>query len=263
GPYPGQAVYGPGSQPNPYNNSGASNYNEVGDGSGFAASAFSEKSIRHAFIRKVYLILTAQLLVTVAFICLLLLVNPVRYWVLRNSWFYYISYGVFLCTYISLICCPSVRRRFPGNFIALAIFTLAFSYMTGTIASFHRTESVLIAAGITAALCLAITLFATQTRIDFTMCSAMLFVLTIVVFITGIVCAIVYAVSGPNRVLQAVYGGLGALLFGLYLAYDTQMIMGGRKHEMSPEEYIFGALQLYLDVVYLFLMILSLFGNKE
>lgn len=41
------------------------------------------------------------------------------------------------------------------------------------------------------------------------------------------------------------------------------MIMGGRKHEMSPEEYIFGALQLYLDVVYLFLMILSLFGNKE
>lgn len=72
--------------------------------------------------------------------------------------------------------------------------------MTGTIASFHRTESVLIAAGITAALCLAITLFATQTRIDFTMCSAMLFVLTIVVFITGIVCAIVYAVSGPNRV---------------------------------------------------------------
>uniref|UniRef100_A0A183AWJ6 ABC2_membrane domain-containing protein n=1 Tax=Echinostoma caproni TaxID=27848 RepID=A0A183AWJ6_9TREM len=48
-----------------------------------------------------------------------------------------------------------------------------------------------------------------------------------------------------------------------YLAYDTQMIVGGRKHEMSPEEYIFGALQLYMDVVYLFLIILSLFGNKE
>ena len=48
-----------------------------------------------------------------------------------------------------------------------------------------------------------------------------------------------------------------------FLAYDTQMLMGGRKHELSPEEYIFGALQLYLDIVYLFLIILSLFGGKS
>lgn len=67
GPYPGQAVYGPGSQPNPYNNSGASNYNEVGDGSGFAASAFSEKSIRHAFIRKVISQLHGCLVIIVQF----------------------------------------------------------------------------------------------------------------------------------------------------------------------------------------------------
>ena len=48
-----------------------------------------------------------------------------------------------------------------------------------------------------------------------------------------------------------------------FLAYDTQMLMGGRKHQLSPEEYIYGALQLYLDVVYLFLIILSLFGGKN
>ena len=48
-----------------------------------------------------------------------------------------------------------------------------------------------------------------------------------------------------------------------FLAYDTQMLVGGRKHELSPEEYIFGALQLYLDVVYLFLIILSFFGKSD
>ena len=41
------------------------------------------------------------------------------------------------------------------------------------------------------------------------------------------------------------------------------MLMGGRKHELSPEEYIYGALQLYLDIVYLFLIILSLFGGSN
>ena len=39
------------------------------------------------------------------------------------------------------------------------------------------------------------------------------------------------------------------------------MIMGGKKHEISPEEHIYGAIQLYVDVVYIFLAILS-FGRR-
>ncbi|CAH8846384.1 unnamed protein product [Trichobilharzia szidati] len=229
----------------------------------FTSLQYSEKSVRHAFIRKVYLILTAQLLVTSTFICTFLFSYRVKYWVARNSWFYYLSYAVFLCTYIALVCCPSVRRRYPGNIIALSIFTLAFSYMTGTITSYYDTQSVLIAVGITACLCIAISIFAMQTRIDITKCTSLIFVLSIVVMLTGIACIIVYAVSGPNRVLQAVYGGLGALLFGVYLAFDTQHIMGGREQELGAEEYIYGALQLYMDVVNLFLMILSLFGSRD
>lgn len=54
--------------------------------------------------------------------------------------------------------------------------------------------------------------------------------------------------------------GGGALLFSLYLVYDIQMIMGGRQHAASPDEYIFAALSLYLDVVLLFLFLLQLVG---
>ena len=48
-----------------------------------------------------------------------------------------------------------------------------------------------------------------------------------------------------------------------FLIYDTQMIMGGKKHELSPEEYIYGALQLYIDVVYIFIFLLSLMGKSN
>lgn len=48
-----------------------------------------------------------------------------------------------------------------------------------------------------------------------------------------------------------------------YLVYDTQMVMGGRKHELSPEEHIYGALVLYLDIIYIFISLLSLFGSKN
>lgn len=41
------------------------------------------------------------------------------------------------------------------------------------------------------------------------------------------------------------------------------MIVGNKKHKLSPEEYIYGAVQLYLDVVNLFLIVLSIFGKKN
>lgn len=233
------------------------------DGNDWAGSSFNDKSIRRAFIKKVYLILTAQLSVTVAFISFFLFHKPTQQWIQGPGfWFYYVSYATFLVTYITLICCPSVRRKYPGNFICLAIFTLAFSYMTGTIASFYDVKSVLIAASITCLVTFSVSLFAMQTKIDFTLCGGLLFILSMVLMFFGLSCMIVYIVSGPNYILQCVYGALAALLFCLFLAYDTQMLMGKHKLALSPEEHIVGALQLYLDIVYLFLIILSFFGGK-
>ena len=49
-----------------------------------------------------------------------------------------------------------------------------------------------------------------------------------------------------------------------YLVYDTQIMMGGGKmYSISPEEYIFAALNLYLDIVNLFLYILQLIGAAK
>ena len=44
------------------------------------------------------------------------------------------------------------------------------SFMLGTIATFYTTDAVLMAVGTTAAVTLALTLFAFQTKIDFTGC---------------------------------------------------------------------------------------------
>ncbi|KAK7481055.1 hypothetical protein BaRGS_00027691 [Batillaria attramentaria] len=230
---------------------------------GFNAGSFSDKAIRHAFIRKVYMILSLQLLVTLGFIALFIFVKPVKAWVQEEgAWFYYVSYVTFLVTYIAMICCPSVRRQSPGNFICLSIFTLVFSYMVATISSFYDTKCVLLAAGITAAVCISISIFAVQTKIDFTVCSGLLFALVMVLFWFGWTCLITYYAWGYNYIMDAVYSGLGALVFALFLVFDTQLIMGGRKYELSAEEYIFAALQLYIDIVYIFLFILGMFGKK-
>lgn len=66
-------------------------------------------------------------LLPLCFAVFVLLVLPifsdsVKRWVHSNAWFYYLAYATFFVTYIVLACCSGVRRKFPGNYIALFVF---------------------------------------------------------------------------------------------------------------------------------------------
>ncbi|GFH20908.1 uncharacterized protein HaLaN_18115, partial [Haematococcus lacustris] len=59
-------------------------------------------------------------------------------------------------------------------------------------------------------------------------------------------------------------GLAGASLFSLYLIYDIQMLMGGNhKYKLSPDEYVLGAITLYLDIINLFLHILQVLSEMR
>jgi FtsH-binding integral membrane protein len=115
------------------------------------------------------------------------------------------------------------------------------------------------AVGLCAAVCFGLTIFAFQTKWDFTIMGGALFVAVIILMIFGIV-----AIFIPGKTITLIYASCGALLFSLYLVYDTQLMMGGEhKYSISPEEYIFAALNLYLDIVNIFLYILTIIGASR
>lgn len=88
----------------------------------------------------------------------------------------------------------------------------------------------------------------------------------------------------PGKTIKLVYASFGALLFCIYLVYDTQMMMGelslkhfdehvprtlnfkfsitggNHKYSISPEDYVFAALNLYLDIVNIFMYVLTILG---
>ncbi|XP_066299930.1 protein lifeguard 1-like [Branchiostoma lanceolatum] len=209
-------------------------------------------------MRKVFSILMVQLVVTIGIICIFLYVDEVRIFAFQNRWMYYVALGITFVMIITLACCPNVRRNFPINFICLAIFTLAEGYLLGSISAAYGADAVMWAAGITAVVSLSLTVFALQTKIDFTVMGGCLFVFLIVLLCFGILCAII-----RNHYANIAYASLGALLFAFfqYLVYDIQLMMGGKhKYSISPEEYIFAALNLYLDIVNMFIYILYLVG---
>lgn len=220
---------------------------------------FSDQSIRRGFIRKVYSILMLQLVVTTSIIAIFTYHEPTKRFVRGNTAFFYGSFGVMLVCLICMACCSSVRRKAPMNFIFLGIFTLAESFMLGTAAAAFSKEEVVMAAGFTAVVCFALTIFALQTKWDFTILGGALFAGVIILLIFGIVVAFI-----PGKAATIAYASCGALLFSVYLVYDTQMMMGGKhKYSISPEEYIFAALNLYLDIINIFIYILTIIGASR
>jgi len=220
---------------------------------------FDDQSIRKAFIRKVYMILMVQLLITFGVICLFVFHKPTSDWAYRHPELFWIAFIVMLVTLISMACCTNVRRKAPMNFIFLFLFTLAESFLLGIISSVYETDVVLMAVGLTAGVCLALTIFAFQTKWDFTVLGGALFAAGFVLLIFGIV-----AIFVQTKTMTLLYASIGVIIFSLYLIYDTQLMMGGKhKYSISPEEYIFAALNLYLDIVQIFLYILTIIGATK
>uniref|UniRef100_A0A673XU38 Transmembrane BAX inhibitor motif containing 1a n=1 Tax=Salmo trutta TaxID=8032 RepID=A0A673XU38_SALTR len=213
-----------------------------GDGEGFAAGSFDSLKVRHSFIRKVYMILASQLLVTVAIVAVFTFVESVKKFVIANPAVYWAS-----------------LRKFPWNIILLAIFTLAMSYMTGTISSYYDTKAVFLALGITVIVCIITTVFCFQTKVDLTSCTGLFCVLGIVVMVAGIITAIVLSFKYIPW-LHMVYAAIGAIVYTLFLAYHTQLLLGKGKNSISPEEYVFAALSIYIDIVQIFMCLLQLIG---
>ncbi|XP_068618319.1 protein lifeguard 1 [Battus philenor] len=243
------------SQPSGY--IGPQSFGEDGQVHGFD---FTEKSIRRGFIRKVYSILMCQLLVTMGFISLFLFHEPTKKWVAQNSFLLWVAIAVLFVCIIAMACCPNIRRTAPTNFIFLFVFTLAQSFLLGVITSVYNVSEVMIAVGITAGVCLGLTIFAFQTKWDFTVLGGALVAATMVLLLFGLI-----SIFLPrSNIMTLVYASAGAIIFSLYLVYDTQLMMGGKhKYSISPEEYIFAALNLYLDIVNIFLFILTIIGASK
>ncbi|XP_050445234.1 protein lifeguard 1 isoform X2 [Cataglyphis hispanica] len=213
---------------------------------------FNDKTIRNGFIRKVYSILMCQLLITFGLISLFLYHKPTQQWAFNHVELLWIAIGTIFVLMICMVCCTNMRRKAPMNYIFLFLFTLMFAFLLAVISSAFKSEEVMLAIGITMAVCLGLTIFAFQTKIDFTGLHNVLFVALLILIIFGII-----AISWPERIMTLIYASLGALIFSLYLIYDTQIMIGGKhKYSISPEEYIFAALNLYLDVIHIFLYIL-------
>lgn len=227
---------------------------------GYDSPSFLDLQIRHFFIKKVFFILSVQLLITTCFISLVMFHKPTRKFVKTSLGMSYIMLAMWIITYVTLMCCEATRRIFPLNFILLFLFTIAMSYTTAVATVIYSTQVILVTAGSTGLICFVVSLLACQTKFDITKWAAIIALASIIVLIFGFITAIV-SIFMYVPGLWLAYSAIATVLFTVFLLYDMQLILGGRRYELSPEEYIFGALTLYVDILLIFMYLLNLVGG--
>lgn len=218
----------------------------------------SEHSIRMGFIKKVYGILCAQLLVTVVFTVIMMYSSSFVLWVSSNTWILYVDMVMIIVIEIAIICCKSVGRRAPLNYILLFIFTLGFSLLVGLCSAVSDPTIVFIAAAMTLGITIALTAYAIFTKTDFTVCGGMLFIVVMTLSLFGM-----FLWWGATSTTNVVYCSIWAIIYGIYLIYDTQLIVGRHRHKLEIDDYILGAMLIYIDIVGLFIELLSILGASK
>merc|ERR1712176_655477 len=127
--------------------------------------------------------------------------------------------------------------------------------LVGFASATYTWQSVMLCAGLTAGIFAGLTIYAFTAKADFTGSGPMLFGALLVLGALGV----------PIAWGIMLYDLVGVLVFVGYIVHDTQLIIGGehKAHQFTVDDYVFAALNIYLDLMRLFLHVLRLLGRKR
>lgn len=203
-------------------------------------------NIRMGFLRKVYGLLSVQLLITIAVTATFMAIEPLKLFVQTNPWMLLPS---FLLTIGTLLALHVKRREHPVNLILLTAFTVVEAYTVAVVVSTFDTSTVLEALFVTLTVVVCLTLYTFQSKRDYSFLGFGLFAGLWVLLLGGFM-----QIFLQSSALEIALSVGGAALFSMFIVFDTHLLM----RVLSPEEYILATINIYLDIINLFLHILRI-----
>lgn len=211
----------------------------------------SSVPVRLAFLRKVYGILSIQLAVTTIISAFIMFSPAIQHFIIRNQWIMILSMIGNVGVTFPLIW---KRQEYPTNFYLMGAFTLFNSVSLGMIVSAYDLAIVSQAFFLTAMIVIGLTMYTLQSDKDFQWMSGLLYSALMILSFGSFL-----HIFFRNSAMESALSMLGAFVFAGYIIYDTQMIM---KH-LCPEEYVIAVLNLYMDIINLFIKILKIVNSMQ
>ena len=217
--------------------------------------------LRNGFIRKVFGIVTFQLIFSFLFI-LMCNTKVVKKFISRNQTFWVLmTLSSVICFIISaciLICNRRLARKVPHNYILLFFVTLSESILCATAALHYSFDIVVTSILLTIGAALGIIIYTLRTKRDLSACGMALMTFVSQLFFFGFINLFI-----RSKFLDLLYCFGVTALIGIYLVYDVQLITGKFGIEYSIDDYVFASMELYIDIIRLFLQILRILGKLK
>ena len=216
------------------------------------------QSIRNGFISKVYGIITYQIVITAIVVYFAFISSSFQELLLKSASMYYICFFVsFFCVLLPL-CSPKIYQKVPSNYIILTIFTLSESWLVAIFCCLYSFRSVMVSIFLTFITVFSLSIYALRTKKDFTVCGGTLFICLVLLIFSSLI-FIILPIPLPN----IIFTYISLVLFSIYLIYDTHLLIGEGRVKFSEDDYILAAIDIYLDIIILFLRILKILGDKK
>ena len=212
--------------------------------------------IRSGFVKKVYGLVGVQLLLTFGWMLLVSSQQDVQSYVLHTP-------GVRTsCSILGLVLiCPLMvyKDRYPLNLVLLLGFTMCEAYTLGVLGAAYAAQTqnylIVFSLGLTMTVFVILSSYVHVTQRDMSFLEEGLTVTTLTLVGMGL-----FAMFLPySSTLHLFVSGVGVIVFSGYVLYDTSTMI----HYMTPDDAVIAAVQLYLDIINLFLCILQLFSTRE
>ena len=215
-----------------------------------------EYSVRIGFIKKVYGILSIQLIITFSFV-LLFQIPKIKNLVLNSlqisANILILSSILFFFLFLILACCRTLSKTVPYNYMFLFAITLCQAVSCSIVSSCYSFQVVAISLFLTIITTVSITLYSCTTKTDFCYLKLLLLVTFAQLFTVGFI-----SVLFRMKIIYMIYTFLSTITVGIYLVYDTQLIVGKLGFAYSIDDYIFATLEIYMDIIRLFFLILRI-----
>ncbi len=200
-------------------------------------------------VRRTYTLVFASVLVTIAGTAYAMTNQAMMEAVLQHRFI------MALCVFVPLILAQMARNSFPQNIGLVFLFTFAEGLYIAPFIAMAEAASPGIAsqAGLLTFTAFGtLTLYAFLSRRDFSAWGGFLFVGLMVFIVTAILMAITGSTAGYTWL-----AGIGVLLFSGLLVFDTARM----RNAFGPDDYVIAAVSIYLDLLNMFLFILSLLSG--
>jgi FtsH-binding integral membrane protein len=222
-----------------------------------------EVDLRRNFVKKVYGILACQLLFTTVVTLILnwsgasdSLRNAHGFSVL-GGFLFALAMITMLAIFVIMICYGHLARKVPHNYIILIAYTIAMTILCAINVAGVDPKYVIGALLLTASLTIVLTVYAFKMKSEITYRDAGKFILAW--FVVAMLVWIILVATNTYSMGYGVFSLILIVFYGFFLVWDTKMIIGQKNSrvQLNMDEYIIGALWLYVDVIGIFFAMLG------